>query len=587
MKHKDISNNDDASILAKAITSAADKVNSLQAQPSGAIFIPLDPDLKPDAKNGLVLGAPAYQSGGIAIMNNDGEMEPFVDTRQINDDIKDANRNAQSAIDAAAQASQSAQQADNNATSAQNAAKQAQQDAATARQTADNAQHDATTAQQNATSAQQGASQAQKDANKAQQDATQALSAANSALTKTASVQQDATNALKNANSALARATNITTSPTAPSNPREQDIWYPTDSNNHVIGMKQYVGGRWQDVTLMASQILVPGSVGPTTIADGSITTSKLVTGAVTADKIAAGSISADKIAANSITADKLNGRKLIGAEIYTADPDKDSHEYSTYMHLQSVDNSNLGLGYAGYLSFDVSNPGTNHGSHSIGALTYAIRNDVPVPQGEFGRWDRKENNWYVQSALSVGQSGMGVKVNEMYNPRGNAVGNAEDKTNFPNCAYVEIQAPTIQFTAHYMPYHSFSSDASGYLSAHRTLFHNDNQPSAGVITLDDDITRYWKLEFEFKTNDGVYFGMPVYRPSVGKRFNASTIWYGFDNLPWLKTRAYVFQSSRTLDCVSENNGKYWRTGQQVMGRDWKVTNGDFISVTHVEGFFN
>lgn len=585
MKHKDISNNDDASILAKAITSAADKVSSLQAHPSGAIFIPLDPDLKPDAKNGLVLGAPAYQSGGIAIMNNDGDLEPFVDTRQINDDIRDANRNAQSAIDAAAQASQSAQQADNNATSAQNAAKQAQQDAATAQQTADNAQHDATTAQQNANNAKEGASQAQKDANKAQQDATQALSAANSALTKTASVQQDATNALKNANSALARATHITTSPTAPSNPREQDIWYPTDSNNHVIGMKQYVGDRWQDVTLMASQILVPGSVGPITIADGSITTSKLVTGAVTADKITAGSISADKIAANAITADKLKGRKLVGAEIYTDDPDKDSHEYSTYMHMKSVNNPDLG--YAGYLSFDVSDPVTNHGSQSIGALSYAIQNDIPVPQGELGRWDRSVHTWYLQAALTVGQSGMGVKVNEMYNPRGNAVGGSEDQTNFPNCAYVEIQAPTIQFTANYMPYHSDSSDASGYLSAHRTLFHNDNQPSAGVITLDDDITRYWKLEFEFKTNDGVYFGMPVYRPSVGKRFNASTIWYGMDNLPWIKTRAYVFTSSRTLDCVSENNGKYWRTGQQVMGRDWKVTPGDFISMTHVEGFFN
>lgn len=495
-------------------------------------------------------------------------------------------------------------------------------------------------------------------ADKAVLDAASATSAASTA-------QRNAATALTNANTALQRAKNITVSSTAPDNPATGDIWYPQDYSGRVVGMKTWDGTWWEDVTLMAGSIIVPGSIGSTLIADGQITTGKLTAGSVTAnklaassvtadklaansvtadkivansitgdrlaansvnadnlaansvtadklaansvtaeklgansvtaeklvagsitgDKLAANSVTADKIAANSITADKLNGRKLVGAEIYTADPDKASNVYTSYMHMQSVNNP--GLGYAGYLSFDVSDPVTNHGSSSIGALAYAIRNDVPVPMGGLGKWERDVHTWYVQSALTVGQSGMGVKVNEMYNPRGNAVGGSADQTNFPNCAYVEIQAPTIQFTANYMPYHSDSSNASGYLSAHRTLFHNDNQPSAGVITLNDDITKYWKLEFEFKTNDGVYFGMPVYRPSVGKRFNASTIWYGFNNLPWLKTRAYVFQSSRTLDCVSENNGKYWRTGQQVMGSGWAVTPGDFISVTHVEGFFN
>lgn len=540
MKHKDISNNDDASILAKAITSAADKVNSLQAHPSGAIYIPLDPDLKPDAKNGLVLGAPAYQSGGIAIMNDEGELEPFVDTRQINDDIKDANRNAQSAIDAAAQASQSAQQADSNATSAQ-----------------------------------QGASQAQKDANKAQQDATQALSTANSALTKTASVQQDATNALKNANSALARATHITTSPTAPSSPREQDIWYPTDSNNHVIGMKQYVGGRWQDVTLMASQILVPGSIGPTTIADGSITTSKLVTGAVTADKIAAGSITADKIKGNRLVGAQIQTNEnapymLMTSQKFTVNPEKATTYNSGSIQFIGQNNALMGglmfgngdspnnnMGqrddYAAYLT--VTNPKQSHNSNYANQIE--IR-DIDDPDGDNRRIDISSR--YV----SIG-------VNEGGNKYWRSYDFSKDGL---SASYTDASG-------------LFSERTSGYLSAHRTLFHNDNQPSAGVITLDDDITRYWKLEFEFKTNDGAYFGMPVYRPSVGKKFNASTLWYGFDNLPWVKTRAYRFTGNRTIDCIGENKNTYWRTGQQVLGRDWKVTPGDFISVTHVEGFFN
>ena len=579
MKHKDISNNDDASILAKAITSAADKVNSLQAHPSGAIFIPLDPDLKPDAKNGLVLGAPAYQSGGIAIMNDEGELEPFVDTRQINDDIRDASRNAQSAIDAAAQASQSAQQADSNATSAQNAAKQAQQDAATARQTADNAQHDATTAQQNATSAQQGASQAQKDADKAQQDATQALSTANSALTQTASIQQDATNALKNANSALARATHITTSPTAPSSPREQDIWYPTDSNNHVIGMKQYISGRWQDVTLMASQILVPGSVGPTTIADGSITTSKLVTGAVTADKIAAGSISASKIAANSITADKIKGNRLVGAQIqtnenapymlmtsqkFTVNPEKGSSYNSGVIQFIGQNNALMG----GLMFGNMDDPNNNMSNRDGYSAYLTVTNPKQSHNANYANQiEISDNGGSIADDRSISLSSRSVTV---------GVNDSDNVNSWRSYRFSKDGLSALSF-----------GTSESYFSAHRTLFHNDNQPSAGVITLNDDITRYWKLEFEFKTNDGVYFGMPVYRPRVGKRFNASTIWYGFDNLPWVKTRAYRFTGNRTIDCIGENNNTYWRTGQQVLGRDWKVTPGDFISLTHVEGFFN
>ena len=330
---------------------------------------------------------------------------------------------------------------------------------------------------------------------------------------------------------------------------------------------------------------LAANSVTADKLAANSVNADKLAANSVTADKIAAGSISASKIAAGSITADKLRGNRLVGAQIQT-------NENAPYMLMTSQKftvNPEKGDTYnSGVLQFIGKNNAV------LGGLMFGhgdSPNNNMSARGDYAAYLTVENPEKSHDAEYVNQ----IEISDIDDPDGGdrridissryvSIGVNEDGTNSHRSYDFSNDGLRVLYTD---ASGLFSEQSSGYLSAHRTLFHNDNQPSAGVITLDDDITKYWKLEFEFKTNDGVYFGMPVYRPSVGKRFNASTIWYGFDNLPWLKTRAYVFTSSRTVDCVSENNGTYWRTGQQVMGNGWKVTPGDFISVTHVEGFFN
>ena len=135
----------------------------------------------------------------------------------------------------------------------------------------------------------------------------------------TASVDANAKNtatALTNANQALARATHITTGTTAPTeNVKTGDVWYPTNTDGNVIGMKMWGGSAWADVQLMAGSILVPGSVGATQIADGTITTPKLN---VTED-MAVKLLQAHKIEAGEIDLNTLNGQIVNGLVLQTA----------------------------------------------------------------------------------------------------------------------------------------------------------------------------------------------------------------------------------------------------------------------------
>lgn len=56
-------------------------------------------------------------------------------------------------------------------------------------------------------------------------------------------------------------------------------LWFQTDSAGNTVGIKISNGSAWTSYALMADQILVPSSVGPTVIADGAITTAKLLVG--------------------------------------------------------------------------------------------------------------------------------------------------------------------------------------------------------------------------------------------------------------------------------------------------------------------
>ena len=76
--------------------------------------------------------------------------------------------------------------------------------------------------------------------------------------------------------------------------------------SSRIIGTYQWDGSRWNEVNLVAANILATGSVVASNLAANSITSDKIVAGAVIADKLAANSVTAGKIAANAVNAAAL-----------------------------------------------------------------------------------------------------------------------------------------------------------------------------------------------------------------------------------------------------------------------------------------
>lgn len=104
-------------------------------------------------------------------------------------------------------------------------------------------------------------------------------------------VSEDVDQALEDAQAAIDEATQAVqiaesnrppvTSSAAPDDPVEGLIWYPLDSEGHVTGMKIWDGSTWVDRTIVAGQLLVPGSIGPIQLADGAITGPKISADAI------------------------------------------------------------------------------------------------------------------------------------------------------------------------------------------------------------------------------------------------------------------------------------------------------------------
>lgn len=69
--------------------------------------------------------------------------------------------------------------------------------------------------------------------------------------------------------------------------------------------------------TVVANNILVPGTVDTTVIADGAITTTKITVNTLNGDRIAANTMNADKIIAGTITATQIMGGTITGDKLY------------------------------------------------------------------------------------------------------------------------------------------------------------------------------------------------------------------------------------------------------------------------------
>ena len=109
------------------------------------------------------------------------------------------------------------------------------------------------------------------------------------------------------------------------------DVWYRQDSTGNVVGVMVWDGSKFNRQTLVADQLLVPGSLGPISMADGSVTASKiyadeamlkkLLVRKLLADEIDVGSLAAAIIQSDRfVTKDGLNGLDESG--FWTKDKD-------------------------------------------------------------------------------------------------------------------------------------------------------------------------------------------------------------------------------------------------------------------------
>ena len=84
--------------------------------------------------------------------------------------------------------------------------------------------------------------------------------------------------------------------PTAPSRGFSTgDMWITTDSNGQTSKISVWNGSAWAKYILIASEVIVPSSIGNVLIADGAIDAPKVKVGSLTGDRMAAHAITADK----------------------------------------------------------------------------------------------------------------------------------------------------------------------------------------------------------------------------------------------------------------------------------------------------
>lgn len=118
------------------------------------------------------------------------------------------------------------------------------------------------------------------------------------------------------------------------------DQWWVLAEDGSLVGIQMWNPlaqggeGAWVDYRIVASEIIVPGSVGGTLIADGEIDTNKLAANSIDATKIQALAILAEHIAAGSIQASHLDAG--VGGAI-----DISANESVTFLLGKADDNAN------------------------------------------------------------------------------------------------------------------------------------------------------------------------------------------------------------------------------------------------------
>ena len=90
------------------------------------------------------------------------------------------------------------------------------------------------------------------------------------------------------------------------------DVWYRQDGTGNVVGVMVWDGSKFNRQTLVADQLLVPGSLGPISMADGSVTASKIYADEAMLKKLLVRKLLADEIDVGSLAAAIIQSEKFV-----------------------------------------------------------------------------------------------------------------------------------------------------------------------------------------------------------------------------------------------------------------------------------
>lgn len=161
-----------------------------------------------------------------------------------------------------------------------------------------------------------------------EQAAATAKAAADAADAKAVAAQQTATDAKTTAGTALTQAQTAkttadgknkiipgTTQP-ATTGLVAGDLWFQLNSSGNVVGIKVFNGSAFVDYVLLASQILVAGSVGTIQLANGAVNADKVTASVALLNKILVRKLVGDDIAADTVTANNLLANEAMLAKL-------------------------------------------------------------------------------------------------------------------------------------------------------------------------------------------------------------------------------------------------------------------------------
>lgn len=101
------------------------------------------------------------------------------------------------------------------------------------------------------------------------------------------------------------------------------DLWYKLDASGNItevlVAAQQGTEVVWNRRNMVASSVLVPGSVGSTTIQDGAVTSTKIVADSALVSKLMTPELMAGRIQSSYLNANAIDGKTITGATVQSS----------------------------------------------------------------------------------------------------------------------------------------------------------------------------------------------------------------------------------------------------------------------------